>query len=391
MLHVPPPPNADLTAALVIRWDGGVDEDGRYHGLDALRAAAMLMGLVLHATSVYMREDFIQVFGQGSTAVAPDATALTAMTGIWIHLWRMPVFFVLAGFFAQMVMTRRGVWHFAKDRFVRIFLTLIVALWVFSLFRPFDFGVLAHLWFLWVLAVLCAGAPLTRHLTAPWLFAQPARAVILLLPVMALGVWNRDNIWQDAPNTLWDPNLSAFAMYGLYFWIGQSLWEGRAALGTLRRIPVFAALLVIGFAVHGALGQGYFAPWPDWVRQTLVAMASLSFIFGLIGLAERCIQRPSRLVRALIDVSYFTYIAHLFIVYRASIWMVEQGWHQHLAVPAAAAYGFVVCAALYVVFIHYTPLNWLLAGYRKSWLQWPFTSNKGSDLRIQAQKRRSTS
>ncbi|MEL7100062.1 MAG: acyltransferase family protein [Pseudomonadota bacterium] len=347
----------------------------RYYGLDALRAGAMLLGLVLHASSVYMRDDFLALLAPDSTAAQPEATALTAMTSIWIHLWRMPTFFVLAGFFAQMSVERRGVRAFAQDRFVRIFLTLMLAMWALSLFRPFDFGVLAHLWFLWVLVICCALAPLTRFLAAGWIFERPRRAALLVLPVMLLGLWNRDNIWQDAPNTLWDPNWSSFAMYGFYFWIGQSLWQARTVLGVFSRWPIIAGLLIVGFAAHGALGQWYFAPWPEWFRQTVVAVAGLSFTFGLIGLAERLVRKPSRALRWGVESSYFIYIAHLFIVYAASIWMVEQGWNQHIAVPAAALWGLVVSGVLYLIFVRYTPLNWLLAGFRNSWWKWPLAAN----------------
>ncbi|MEO0937727.1 MAG: acyltransferase family protein [Pseudomonadota bacterium] len=344
----------------------------RYHGLDALRAGAMLMGLVLHASGVYLRDDFLIRFAPGSSAAQPEASALTAMTSIWIHLWRMPVFFLLAGFFAQMSLERRGPAAFLQDRFVRIFVTLMAAMWVFSLFRPFDFGVLAHLWFLWVLVILCAAAPLTRHIAPGWVLAPPWRAVLLIVPIALLGLWNRDHVWQDAPNTLWDPNLSAFAMYGFYFWIGQGLWQARETLKTLSRWPVIAALLAFGFAAHGALGIWYYAPWPGLLRQALVAVAGLSFSFGLIGLSERLITRSNAVLRWGIEMAYFIYIAHLFIVYRASIWMVEAGWNQHIAVPAAALYALVACAGMYLIFIRYTPLNWFLAGYKNSWFKWPF-------------------
>ncbi|MEM7612971.1 MAG: hypothetical protein AAF270_14900, partial [Pseudomonadota bacterium] len=105
------------------------------------------------------------------------------------------------------------------------------------------------------------------------------------------------------------------------------------------------------------------------------AAASLSFVFGFIGLMEWLIRTPSQVLRWAIEVSYFTYIAHLLIVYEASIWMVTQGWDQHVAVPAAAAFGLIVCVALYVIFVRYTPLNWLLAGYKKSWFGQPFRRN----------------
>lgn len=347
----------------------------RYHGLDALRAAAMLLGLVLHAAQVYLREDFLTLFAPWATVPAPPATDVTGMVSIWIHLWRMPVFFLLAGFFAQMVITRRGGWAFWQDRFVRIFLVLVITDVVITFWRGTPVGTLGHLWFLWVLVPLCALAPLTAKLAPSWLFDRPVRLALCVAPLALLGLWNRNNIWQDVPNSIWDPQISAFALYGAYFWLGQMMWSGRGAIEHFKRPIVIATLLALGFAAHGALGAYYYAPIPELLRQIGVAIASLGLVFGLVGLAEALIQRPRRAVTLGIEMAYFVYLVHLYIVYELSIWSVQMGWHQHLAIPIVTVAGFTLSAALYFICARYTPLNWLLAGYKNSWFKWPFARN----------------
>ncbi|MEP4197167.1 MAG: acyltransferase family protein [Aliishimia sp.] len=347
----------------------------RYHGLDALRAFAMLLGLVLHASQVYMRPDFLNLFAPWVTTPAPAATALTDMTAIWIHLWRMPAFFLLAGFFAQMMLERRGTWAFLKDRFVRIFLVLILADAAYAAWRGYPFGTLAHLWFLWILTVLCIVAPFTARIARPWLFERLWRILLIIPPMALLGLWNRNNVWQDVPNTFWDPQFSAFAMYGAYFILGQTLWAGRAVLGWFARFEVFVPLIVVGFAAHGLLGAYYFAPMPEIVRQTGITVTSLSLVFGLVGLAERMIQRPYRAVTLGIEMAYFIYIIHLYIVYELSAWAVQAGWPQSVAIVVVSCAGLGISAVLYLLLARYTPLNWLLAGYKNSWFKWPFGPN----------------
>ncbi|MEP5729349.1 MAG: acyltransferase family protein [Sulfitobacter sp.] len=347
----------------------------RYHGLDALRAFAMLLGLVLHASQVYLRPDFLTLFAPWVSLDAPASSDLTGMTAIWIHLWRMPVFFLLAGFFAQMSIERGGAFVFLKDRFIRIFVTLAIAGSIFSFWRGYPVGTLAHLWFLWILVSLSLIAPLTARLARPWIFERPSRLLLLIPVFTVLGMWNRDNIWQDIPDAIWDPEFSAFAMYGAYFVLGQMLWSGRAVIDHLQKRIFTLPLIFVGFVAYILLGIYYYADMPNGLRQMGVAIASLCFCFGLIGAAERRIQRPNRVVMFCVESAYFIYIVHIYIVYDLSAWAVQMQLPQTFAIYANTITGFAISAALYLVFVRYTPVNWLLAGYRKSWFKLPFAPN----------------
>ncbi|HEV7632768.1 MAG TPA: acyltransferase family protein, partial [Steroidobacteraceae bacterium] len=73
----------------------------RLHALDALRAFALLAGIALHATM-----PFLQGVPGWVTTEAPSET----LAAVWyiIHMFRMPVFFLIAGFFGRMLLERRG-------------------------------------------------------------------------------------------------------------------------------------------------------------------------------------------------------------------------------------------------------------------------------------------
>ena len=90
-------------------------EASRYHGLDALRAAMMFLGLALHGAASYMT--------QASDAWGfkdPSTSELFDVLVFSIHIYRMPVFFVLAGFFGALLYARRGARDFLSNRFSRI-------------------------------------------------------------------------------------------------------------------------------------------------------------------------------------------------------------------------------------------------------------------------------
>lgn len=87
----------------------------------------MSMGLVLHAA-------WIMTPGE-SGAPKTDASASPFMAYVTdgIHMFRMQLFFVLAGFFACLLLRRRGVWRFSWNRILRIGLVLVL-FWI--LLRP---------------------------------------------------------------------------------------------------------------------------------------------------------------------------------------------------------------------------------------------------------------
>src|SRR5690606_33746708 len=73
----------------------------RLHGLDSLRATALGLGIVLHSLAPFV-PDLPWLFLDSRT------TPLAGVTSFWIHLFRMVLFMLLAGYFGRMVVHRRG-------------------------------------------------------------------------------------------------------------------------------------------------------------------------------------------------------------------------------------------------------------------------------------------
>ena len=83
----------------------------RYHDLDLVRAAAILLGLVIHVCVFFMPPP---KFFKGSGEHYGDR--LNLQFARFIHLFRMQLFFLPAGFFAELVIDRKGLFHFVSDR-----------------------------------------------------------------------------------------------------------------------------------------------------------------------------------------------------------------------------------------------------------------------------------
>ncbi|MCA9140412.1 MAG: acyltransferase family protein [Planctomycetales bacterium] len=94
----------------------------RFHDMDSLRAAMMLLGLVFHVAWFFQPIYFWNTLSdsQGSIGFQYFFT--------WVHQFRMQVFFLIAGFFACLLIRKRGLLSFAKNRFLRVVIPLLISM-----------------------------------------------------------------------------------------------------------------------------------------------------------------------------------------------------------------------------------------------------------------------
>jgi fucose 4-O-acetylase-like acetyltransferase len=96
--------------------------DERFHSFDALRASALLLGIVLHATM-----SFLVGFRELRFPIADVSQSLTLEVFFFVvHMFRMMLFFLVAGFFARLLMQRLGTGGFTKNRLRRVGLPLLI-------------------------------------------------------------------------------------------------------------------------------------------------------------------------------------------------------------------------------------------------------------------------
>ena len=197
------------------------DRTGRLHALDNLRAVMMWLGIVLHVAVIYMVGPSPLPWRDLHTS--PWADLLLVL----IHSFRMPVFFILAGFFVALLVQGRGLRGMLKNRLMRlglpfvilwpaIFVACVVLALLFvhrmvrgtwgldaSLIPPRDDAPkwnTMHLWFLWMLmwfsvftallAPLAKAIPNAVQGTVSRAFerlaASPVGFAVLALPLAAL-------------------------------------------------------------------------------------------------------------------------------------------------------------------------------------------------------------
>ena len=86
----------------------------RRHDLDALRAIAMLLGIALHVGLGYV-PGWIITDDADPQVLHKTSDGFQVMFNI-IHGFRMPLFFLVSGFFTAMLWRKRGVTSLLKHR-----------------------------------------------------------------------------------------------------------------------------------------------------------------------------------------------------------------------------------------------------------------------------------
>ncbi|HTU67622.1 MAG TPA: acyltransferase family protein [Steroidobacteraceae bacterium] len=374
--------------------------DERFHSLDVVRAGALLLGVALHSTMSFwpgMREV--------RWPISDDATSVVASGSFFvIHIFRMSAFYVIAGFFARLLVKRLGTWGFVKNRLRRIALPFLAAMVVVMpfLFLPFIWGQRqlgivgpplikppipdpqlppwGHLWFLYLLLVLYAlwtGARLLMHaldrrgtaaaladrglhaliagrlpplmLAAPLVLAAPTALVLYSTPWWSM--------WQGIPPPIMGfiPNVPALVAFGTAFGFGwfvhrRPLLLESLAQGWWLNLVWAVALSAVALALIGARPQLGVVALPGHERAVFAAaynVATWCWVLGLLGAATRFLSAPSRGWRYLADASFFVYLAHLPIVYALQAWMLR--W----PVPWAVKYLLIVAIAVGVTLAMY--------------------------------------
>src|SRR6478672_10053854 len=253
----------------------------RYHALDSLRAAMMFLGIYLHAVVAYSPNGGWP-YKQGALT-----TTLDWSTGL-IHVFRMPLFYAMTGFFTALLLKRYGLRGAATNRFWRIVVPFVVGwLLLFPLVMllagtgryGFELGLSGilsgrflafahplHLWFLEYLIVLYALAAIAV-VAVPVLFPRGMRAASLRLFHAAVqSVWAplilavpsfltmlmMPRPWlQDPPSFV--PVTRIVIAYAIPFAFGWLLFLDANLLDALRRRAwLYAALAAVaGFTYLG--------------------------------------------------------------------------------------------------------------------------------------------
>ena len=100
-----------------------MQNDDRLYYMDNLRALAMLAGVLFHAALAYSP----LIHNYWPTADAGGSVWVDVLAW-FVHLFRMPLFFVISGFFAALLVRKRGMGGMLHNRLKRVLLPFVIFL-----------------------------------------------------------------------------------------------------------------------------------------------------------------------------------------------------------------------------------------------------------------------
>ena len=97
----------------------------RYHNFDLLRSVAMFLGIVIHSPLIFVDKSVgKEVLPE--IDYLPEIEPWIGVILLWINSWRMPTFFLMAGFMSILVIERTTPQFFFRDRLLRVGGTMVL-------------------------------------------------------------------------------------------------------------------------------------------------------------------------------------------------------------------------------------------------------------------------
>lgn len=300
----------------------------------------MLLGIPYHVAMAYrIEQPWILNSGEGAVAFNWIAQA--------IHTFRMPAFFVIAGYFAALLLARRAPGEWLRNRVTRLGLPMIAALLTLNpllnlICELSNFGWrdalgswdhnsstsggywIRHLWFLIVLLYLSAAAALLCRLFPRLRDATLGQRmddrlarnlpVTIIVTAILLGIWQGAAIEYfyiaglatQLPQQIL--RIDQLIEFTPWFILGCILARAPALKAALYRFSPTIIILAFGtLALDIAFRE---ALWPPYGR-FLDTLAAVSLTQLLIAAIKRIADRPSPAVQALVQASFVIYLFHL--------------------------------------------------------------------------------
>jgi peptidoglycan/LPS O-acetylase OafA/YrhL len=396
----------------------------RLHALDAVRAYALLLGVVLHGAAAFLQGFPIPMW------LDEPSTGATIIYYV-IHMFRMSAFFLMAGFFARLLVVRRGEPAFIKDRLKRVAVPLVLFGPVVFILIPIGFALgalphgvdyllglaqtqaqppvqaeaaaaaqagalagfnLAHLWFLYYLLIFYALTLAIRFVVRTLdRRAVVAHAADRVLAFVMRGVWAPVLIalpiaaylyqrpdWAEwlglpAPVAL-KPSATALVGYGAAFALGWLLNRQVQLLFDLQRrwVGYFAAAVALTVFCLATIGTT-----PRWGGPNLEGSARLLYtaayvvglwcwVFAFVGAAVRYLSKPHAVTRYLADASYWVYLMHLATLLFFITLLNPFTWHWAVKLTISVVGSMPILLGTYHLFVRYTWIGAILNGRRHS-------------------------
>lgn len=372
----------------------------RLHYMDNLRALAMLAGVFFHGALAYSPISH-NIWPAADAQQSPIVDYV-----IWFtHLFRMPLFFLIAGFFVAYLVQKRGMGGMLKNRALRILLPLIIflPLCMWAVIAPLMSAVASvqaksaimemivtamanpgtpppppttmHLWFLYNLVFFCLFTWILSLLNWQWLRAYFNRITptyfLILFPLLLAPALLSAAAPLPAPDSFF-PQLWSFGFFGLFFALGYWVFSTE---NFIDRFKSYAFALFIMSVVLYVIFYRFIPTQITFVPPALVfwkkLIVALCEAYISVWMSVACLvwgkiylNAHNRFMRFMSDSSYWIYIIHLPLIFALQYPMMDKDWSLLTKYSATMVVTLAVGVLSYVLLVRWTPIGWMLNGRR---------------------------
>ena len=256
----------------------------------------MLLGVVLHTALFLIPIDWPGEAEEASFDLFYDELVHA------IHGFRMPVFFLLSGFFTAMLWQRRGLRSLIDHRMKRVGLPLLIGAFTIIPLQswwwlttageelksagliflvPFSWLYdLQLLWFLWVLLLLVAIFAAAARLGAKF---DDRRVWWILIPlVLVPQLLMTEDTWGPDTSSKLLTGPVVLGYYVCFFLFGAFMHEAKISIGRLWTIALLPLFLIFVFGLHFEFESK--ESWADSVSSVLEVVYAWGMCFAMMGL-----------------------------------------------------------------------------------------------------------
>lgn len=305
---------------------------GRNFGLDLLRSVLMLIGVLIHASTVM--SPYSNWSYSSTLKLSETSHALVYAT----HFFRMEAFFLVAGFFSLLVISRKNKAFYLKNRLKRVLVPLIFSMLTISpivIYLSITYSSLEiqnitignfviHFWFLLTLMILSL-------LTYYGILDKAIKKVTstekkrLLLYFILISFFNLlinlavisiDNTNSAIFKQIYQLFVNSTIYYGIFYIIGCAFYKKRSMLDEYNfnfLHMIFSLLIysILMFIIKNEIVSGYYLKAIKLIcYSTLIIPAYISSIFLFKKFSDLKIKE-SKIVKLLVDSSIIIYLFHV--------------------------------------------------------------------------------
>lgn len=344
----------------------------------------MIGGVFFHSMLAYM------------TLEAPDWFLFDPMPGaelldglVWLmHRVRIPLFFMISGFLSALVVNKKGVKYFLKQRILKILLPFVLSLLViipimlelykglhmdcgvglceFNWLQVYSIDSLkdispAHLWFLYYLFIYSLVAPFIM-----WLKIKVNHYILIV--ILSILHFFMDDVMSMNKTSGFTIDVLAFSYFFMFFVWGMSSYSFARVKSKSYKTILIAFVGAITSMLAFLMSQRGFIEHSILIQILISLMTSVYavyFILGILSWGENSFSRPSSLITYISRASYWIYLWHIIPIVFLQAILASLQWPVMLKYLVTS----LGSLSILIVFYHFLARNsfigaWL-NGYKK--------------------------